>query len=232
MDSEIALAEGELAGARSAEVRARSELARWIGGRAAARQLPDALPWIEAPKQLPAELLALHPSLQAAEAERQLARRQVDVARQERGRDVTWSVMLGIRPKYGEMISGQVSIPLQTNRRNRQDRLIAAAELRADAAGEKLEDARRDLVRRFQVAQANYEGASAELGRIDREAIPALESAFKTAEARFEASGGSFDQPFQVVRPYVEATIKSVETRAKRDRAVAEMLYVVGETGR
>lgn len=232
MDSEIALAQGELAEARSAEDRARSELARWIGAAAASRPLPDTLPLIDAPKQLPASLLSLHPSLQAAEAEQQVARRQVDVARQERARDVTWSVMLGIRPKYGEMISGQVSIPLQTNRRNRQDRLISAAQLRADAAGQRLEDARRDLIQRFEVARADYEGASAELARIDRDAIPALESAFNAAEARFEAGGGTFDQPFQIVRPYVEATIKSVETRAKRDRAVANMIYVVGETER
>jgi outer membrane protein TolC len=139
--------------------------------------------------------------------------------------------MLGIRPKYGEMIGGQVSIPLEINRRNKQDRLIAEAQLRADAAALRAEDTRRDLIQQYEAARADYEGADAELARIDREAVPALESAFKTAEARYETGGGTAEESFQIVQSYIETTMRSVETRAKRDRAVANMFYVVGGTG-
>lgn len=231
-DAEIGLQEGELAQTRGAEVRARAELARWIGA-TTSRSLPDSLPLIEAPKSLPADTFrtGTHPAVQVVEAEQQVALRQVDVARQERGRDISWSVMLGIRPKYGEMVSGQVSIPLQINRRGRQDRLISAAEARADAARLRVEDARRELTQQYEVARADYEGADAELTHINREAVPALESAFKVAEARYAGGDGTLEQPFAIVRRYVETTIKSVEIRAKRDRAVAEMLYVIGETG-
>lgn len=231
-DAEIGLQEGELAQTRGAEVRARAELARWIGA-TASRSLPDSLPLIEAPKSLPADTFrtGAHPAVQVAEAEQQVALRQVDVARQERGRDISWSVMLGIRPKYGEMVSGQVSIPLQINRRGRQDRLIGAAEARAAAARLRVEDTRRELTQQYEVARADYEGADAELAHINREAVPALESAFKVAEARYAGGDGTLEQPFAIVRRYVESTIKSVEIRAKRDRAVAKMLYVIGETG-
>jgi outer membrane protein TolC len=232
MDAEIALGEAQLADARRAEARARGELERWIG-KAASRPLPASLPLIEAPKAVPASIFRFgsHPHVLVAEAEQQVATRRVDVARQERKPDISWSVMVGFRPKYGELVSGQVSIPLQLNRRQRQDRLVAEAQARADAAGLRAEDEKRELERQYRVALADYEGAEAELARIDRDAIPALEAAFKASEARYGSGAGTLEEPFLIVRRYVETTIKSVETRAKRDRAVAEMLYVLGESG-
>lgn len=230
--ADVSIAEAELAEARTAEAQARAELARWIGS-AAQRPLPETLPLIDAPSRVPADLLriAAHPAIEAAAAEEDAARRQVDVARTDRNSDISWSVMLGVRPKYGEMISGQVSIPLQINRRGRQDRLVAEAQAKANAARLRTEDRRRELQREYQVALATYKGADAELERINRQAIPALQAAFEAAEARYSAGGGTLDQAFEIVRRYVEMNIRSVDIKADRDRAAAQMLYVLGETG-
>jgi outer membrane protein TolC len=232
-DAEIGLQESLLADARRAEARARAELSRWIGP-AADRPLPSSLPTIELPPNLDQELAALaaHPQLQVAAAEQQVAERQIEVAQQERNRDLSWSVMLGIRPKYGEMVSASVSFPLQLNRRNRQDRVIAEAQERAGAARLRLEDARRELERDYRAAVADYRGGEAQLARIEREAVPAIESAFAAAEARYAAGAGTLDKPFAIIRRYVELTMESVEARARRARAAAEILYVVGEAGR
>jgi outer membrane protein TolC len=232
MESEIALVKGDLAQVKSDEDRARAELGRWVGADAASRPLPDALPLIEAPEAVPANMLRLdtHPTIEVAEAERQAASRAAEAARQETKPDISWSVMAGFRPKFGNMISGTVSIPLQLNRGNKQDRLIAEARLRADAAALRAEDTRRDLMQRYRAARAQFEGANAELTQIDREAVPALESAFNAAEARYESGGGTSEEPFQIVQRYIETTIKSVDTRAKRDRAAAEIIYILGET--
>jgi outer membrane protein TolC len=233
MDSEIALAEGDAAEARGREDRARAELGRWIGAAAAARSLPDSLPLIEAPKAVPAALVEVgtHPSFEIAQAQREAASRAVEVARQDRKPDITWSVMFEARPKFGNMVTGQVSIPLEVNQRNRQNRKIAEAQLRADAAALRAEDTRRDLIQQYATARADFEGADAELVRIDREAVPALESAFNTAEARFETGGGTAEESFQIVQRYLETAVKSVETRGRRDRAIADMLYIAGESG-
>ena len=228
-DAEVGLAESQLADAKRAEARARARLARWIGAAAAARPLPDSLPDIEPPMEHDAHVVGVHPKLLVAQAEEQAALRQVDVARQERKPDFSWQVSLGLRPEFGHMLSAQVSIPLQINRRNRQDRLIAEASARADAARFRAEDTRRELESQYATAIADYEGADAELARINRDAIPALEGAFKAAEARYAGGGGSLDQPFAIVRRYVEVTMQSVETKAKRARAAAELIHVAGE---
>ena len=229
-EAEIGLAGARLAEAKRGEARARAELARWIGP-AASLPVPDSIPDIEPPAAVGTPL-AVHPELLVAQAEQEAARRGIEVARQERKPDFNWQVSLGLRPEFGHMLSAQVSIPLQLNRRNRQDRLIAEAQARADAAGLRLEDRRRDLQRQYAVAAADYQGAEAELARIDREAIPSLEGAFKAAEARYSAGGGTLEQPLAIVRRYLEVTLQSIETRAKRARAAAEMIYLIGEGGR
>ena len=230
-DAEIGLEESQLADAKRAEVRARAQLARWIGTAAASRPLPDSLPDIELPKAHPAHAVGVHPELLVARAEEQAALRQVDVARRERKPDYSWSVSVGLRPSYGQMVSAGVSIPLQLNRRGKQDRLIAEASARADAARLRAEDKRRELERDYATALADYEGAGAELERINKEAIPSLEAAFSAAQARYAGGGGTLDQPFAIVRRYVEITIQSVETMAKRGRAAAQLIHVAGEDG-
>lgn len=227
-EAEIALAQALLADSRRAEARARAQLGRWIGS-AASLPLPDTIPVIEPPVAVPGRQIEVHPELLLAQAEQETARRRIEVAREDRKRDFSWQVSLGLRPKYGQMVSAQISIPLQRNRRNRQDRLVAEAQGRADAASLRLEDTRRDLEARYAVAVADYQGAEAEIARIDGGAIPSLQGAFKTSEARYAGGSGTLAQPLAIVRRYVEVTIQSIETRAKRARAAAEMIYLRGE---
>jgi outer membrane protein TolC len=231
--AEVGLAQARLAEARRAEARARAELARWIGS-AAERPLPESLPIIELPASPGDEppAVAAHPQIQVALADQEVATRGIEVARETRKPDLSWSVTLGIRPEYGEMVSASVSLPLQTNRRNRQDRLVDAAQARAGAARLRIEDARRELLSSYRAALANYEGAAAEIEGIEAQVIPSLEAAFSAAEARYAGGGGTLDRPFDIVRRYVEVTMQLVEARARQARAAAEILYVVGEDGR
>lgn len=226
-DAEIALEQAQLEDAKRVEARARAQLARWIGP-AANRPLPDAVPNIDVPLAMMPPV-SHHPEVQVALAQETVAQRQIAVAREDRKPDISWSVMAGFRPEFGNMISGSVSLPLQINRRNRQDRLVAEAQARADAARLRAVDTMRELQSHYEVAVADYRGAEAELERIDRDADPALESAFKAAEARYAAGGGTLDEPFDIVRRYIETGIKSVEAEARRARAAAEILHVQGE---
>lgn len=228
-DAEVAIEQSQLADSDRAERHARSKLARWIGA-AAYRPLPDAIPDVEVPLDMMPPI-ETHPEVQVALAQQQVAERQVEVAQQARKWDPSWSASLGFRPRYGEMASLTVSIPLEINQRNNQDRLVAEARLKADAAALRAEDMRRELTEEYRSAIADYNGANAELERLNKDAIPALEGAFKAAEARYEGGGGgTLEQPFAIVRRYVEVHIQSVEAQARRARAAAEILHAHGET--
>lgn len=224
--AEIALAESQLADALGAEARARAELGRWIGA-AAERPLPDRLPRLSPPPGTPPDFTT-HPEVLAVNAQEQAQRRQVGVALAERRPDISWSVMLGIRPTYGEMVSAQVSIPLQINRRGLQDRRIAEAEARADAARLRSEDRRRELGGQYRSALARYRSAEAQIAVIRDRAIPSLEGSFKAAEARYAGGQGTLELPLNLVRRYVEANVEQVEQEGAKARAAAELIYLAG----
>ena len=225
--AEVALAEVQLAESRGAEAHARGELARWIGP-AAQRPLPDAVPNLALPAAMRGQMLD-HPHLRVALAQETAAQRQVEVARADRKPDISWSVNYGFRPSFGDFVGAQVSIPLQINQGHLQDRRIAEAQARVDAAALRAEDTRRDLEEQYQTALADYQGANAQIDVLTKTAIPSLEAAFKTAEARYAGTQGSLELPLNVVRRYVETSISLVEQEGKRARAAAEIIYLTGE---
>ena len=107
---------------------ARIALARWVGDRAdaplAGRPAIDSLA-IDA-KALDSELLH-HPELAMLTRQEDLAAAEVRVAQANREPD--WSVALMYQQRgsaYSNMISLNVSVPLQWDQANRQDREVAA----------------------------------------------------------------------------------------------------------
>lgn len=227
--AEVALAEAQLADARGAEERARALLARWIGP-AARRPVPDRIPDLALPSGIDERAVEAHPRVRVAEAQEQAARRQVDAARVARRPSPTWAVMYGWRPDYGDTVSAQVTIPLQVNRGRLQNRRIAEAGARADAARLRAEDARRELGGDYAAAAAEYRNAGAQLAILREQAIPSLEASFEAAETRYASGQGSLELPLNIVRRYVEANIASVEQQGRRARAAAEIIYLTGET--
>ena len=225
--AEVALAQTQLAEAKGDEARARAQLARWIGP-AAQRPLPDAVPNLALPPSMPMDRMEGHPHIRVAEAQEQAAERQVDVARTRRRPDITWSLMYSWRPDFGDYVSAQVSIPLQVNRRNLQDRKIAEAQARTDAARLRVEDMRRDLAGQYGAALADYQGADAQIDSLLKGAIPSLEASFKAAEARYSGGQGTLELPLNIVRRYVETNVQLVEQEGKRARAAAEIIYLMG----
>lgn len=227
--AEIALAESERAGARGQAARARAELSRWIGP-AALRPLPNEIPALQVPATATSRslLVSEHPHVLLAEAQQQAAQRQIDVARSERKPSLTWSVTYGFRPEFGDLVTAQVSIPLQINRRGLQNRRTAEASARADAARLRVDDARRELCGAHAAALADYEGAEAQLSIINDQALPAFEASFESAEARYAAGQGTLELPFNVVQQYVRTHLQSLDQQARRARAAAELIYLSG----
>ncbi len=230
--AEIALSQAQLATARGAEGRSRGELARWIGV-AAQRPLPDAVPVLTPPAEIHGpHTPTLHPHVLASQAKELAAQRQIDVSRSERRSNLSWSVMLGLRPEFGHMLSAQVSVPLQTNRSELQNRRIAAAESRSEAARLRTLDVGRELEASYATALAEYQSAAAAVAELQDKAIPALEASFKAAEARYAGGQGTLELPLDIVRRYVEANIELVEQQSARAQAAAELIYLVGGTPR
>lgn len=232
MQAEISLAEVQRAEARGQEVRARAELARWIGA-AAQRPLPARIPAIALPAGVDAGFdAASQPQARLADAQETAAHLRTEIARRERRPNLTWSLNYGYRPDYGNLVTAQVSIPLQLNRSHLQDRRIAEASAREDAARLRAQDTRRDLDGQYNSAIADYQSADAQLSILTSKSVPSLEASFDAAEARYGAGEGTLELPLSLVRRYVETTIQTLEEQAKRARAAAEINYLTQDVAK
>ncbi len=124
---------------------AKTTLARWVG-------VTDTISLGAAPDITQSSLdtqhlyhqINEHPDIAVMMAEEAVAMAEAEAARQEKHADWTWSVMYGERSSgFSDMISIGVSVPLQWNQENRQDRVVAAKLAKA----EQVRAAREEMIR-------------------------------------------------------------------------------------
>ncbi|MDO8769203.1 MAG: TolC family protein [Burkholderiaceae bacterium] len=126
--SAVARLDDRIVEARTRVANARSILARWVGTVANA-PLGDApsLARTHYTDEAPAHQLERHPDLGVLSSRQALAQAEADNARQDKGADWSASLMFSQRgPDYANMVSVGVSIPLQWDQKNRQDRELSA----------------------------------------------------------------------------------------------------------
>ncbi len=175
----------------SALAEARQGLQRWVGDAAAVPT--GALPAITA---LPPDLLrraaADDPLLFHAAAREAAARAQVAVADEERRSD--WSLDLRFAqsgPRFDNMVTIGLSLPLRWDAANRQDRELAArqAELvQVEAETEELRRERGAEVARWQV---RWRAGLARLAGFDEALLPLAASRTQAALAAYRAGGAT-----------------------------------------
>lgn len=113
---------------------AKTTLARWVGDIANLYLgAPPNISESSLDTQHFSHQINAHPDIAVMRAEEAVAMAEADVARQEKRADWTWSVMYSERGSdFSDMISIGVSVPLQWNQENRQNRIVAAKLAQAD----------------------------------------------------------------------------------------------------
>ncbi len=113
---------------------AKTTLARWVGDttNVILENAPD-ITQSAFDRQHLHHLIKEHPDIALMMAEEDVAMAQAKAARQEKHVDWTWSLMYSERgSNFSDMISLGVSVPLQWNQENRQDRVVAASLAKAE----------------------------------------------------------------------------------------------------
>ena len=88
-----------------------------------------------------------HPDIAVMRAEEAVAMAEAKAASQEKQADWTWSVMYGERSSgFSDMVSIGVSVPLQWNQENRQDRVVAAKLAQANQVRAEREEMTREHI--------------------------------------------------------------------------------------
>jgi outer membrane protein TolC len=209
--SAVAQVEDRLQQAEAAVANATADLTRWVGD--LARQPLAGSPAIT---RLQLEDHALegalesHPELAVMAAKEAVARAQAEMARQDKRPDWNVELMYSQRgPAYSNMVSLGVSVPLQWNQKNLQDREVAARLAMVEQMGAEREEMRRTHLAEVRRWQQSWRSNLQRLALYDASLTPLAAERTRAALAAYRGGTG----PLGAV---LEARRIEIDTRMER----------------
>ncbi|MEY2953744.1 MAG: hypothetical protein RLZZ401_1831 [Pseudomonadota bacterium] len=186
IEDRIAMAERQVATAST-------QLARWVGE--AAAQSLSGLPSMDAVHLQEAGLeaqLMHHPQIALMAKQEEVAQADADIARANKTADWSTELMFSQRGSaYANMISINVSVPLQWDPKNRQDRELAAKLATAEQLRAEREDALRAHAAEVRALLQEWKGNRARLKRYDESTVPLSAERTQAAVAAYRGGGGA-----------------------------------------
>jgi outer membrane protein TolC len=216
---------------------ATTRLARWVGdaagqplGAPPALSLPDA-PAVEA-------RLSHHPDIALMARQEAVARAEADVAESNRSADWSLELMFNQRGSaYSNMVSVNVSVPLQWDRRNRQDRELAAKLALLDQARAQREETERVHAAEVRGWIEEWRGRRERLAHYDSALLPLAAQRTQAALAGYRGGSGLLGAVLEARRTEIDLRIERLRLEMEAAALWAQLEYLVppeprSETGK
>jgi outer membrane protein TolC len=208
---------------------ARVMLARWVGSAADAPLAGE-----PAIKSLMFETHALdqalegHPEIALLGRQVAVAESEVQLARANKKSD--WSVELAYQergPAFSNMISLGVSIPLQWDQKNRQDRELGAKLALVERAKALREDMLRAHTAEVRTMLNEWENGHERLARYERELIPLAQDRTQAALAAYRGGKADLNAVLAARRNEIEVRTQTVQLEMETGRLWAQLNFLV-----
>lgn len=222
LDDRIAQTERQAASATTG-------LARWIGS-AAAQPLAEAPAADTVALQL-AELedrLAHHPQIELLAQREAVAQAEAQVARSNRKPDWNVELMFSQRgPAYSNMLSLNLSVPLQWDRANRQDRELGARLALAQQLGAEREEATRAHVAEAAAMLQEWQAERARLARYDQTLVPLAGERTRAAITAYRSNTGPLSAVLEARRAELDIGIERLRLEGDAARLWAQLNFMI-----
>ncbi len=231
MDTEISMTNEKRIYAVRDERKARAALARWIGA-LASRPISSELPVMTNSKDIAtySNEIEKHPLLQNAHQSEKVAQLEVDSAQANLEHNWGWEVGYGKRfADRSDMLSFQVSIDLQLDRANRQDKRTAEKLVLVEKAQKITEDRRRELSADLEGALADAQAAQARENVHLTSLIPNAKAVLSVAQAGYAAGKNSLGDVWQARRNVIEIELDHWTILTDRQRAAVKIGYLLND---
>ncbi|MEO8344179.1 MAG: TolC family protein [Betaproteobacteria bacterium] len=208
---------------------ARTMLARWIG--AAAGDTLDAAPATEFVPLRTTELetqLAHHPAIAVLAKQEEVAKAEADIARASKQAD--WSLALTYSqrgPSYSNMVSVNVSFPLQWDQRNRQDRDVSAKLALADQARAQREELLRTHTAETEAMLQEWQSNRERFVRYDQTLIPLAAQRTQAALTAYRGGSGNLTAVLDARRNEIDTRIDRVKLESDTARLWAQLNFLI-----
>jgi outer membrane protein TolC len=207
---------------------ARTTLARWIGPRA---QFELAgLPDMNAIRLDPATLdtaLAHHPEIAVLNMQVAVAESEAKLADANRKSD--WSVELAYQqrgPAFSNMVSVGVSIPLQWDRKNRQDRELSSKLALVEQAKAERDEMLRQHVAETRILIEEWQNDRERGARFEREIVPLAKDKTVATIAAYRGGKTGLMDVLGARRGEIEARIQALQLQADTARLWAKLNFL------
>ncbi len=238
--ADIFAAHGALAAfddrASEAERRARNArimLARWIGD-------PAHMPLADKPAADAIRLdattldtqLAHHPEIAVLTKQEEIAAAEAKLAQANKKSD--WSVELAFQQRgsaYDNMISVGVSIPLQWDRKNRQDRELSSKLAMVEQAKAEREESLRMHVAQTRAMIHEWENGRERHARYERELIPLANQRTAAAVAAYRGGKAGLMEVLAARRNEIDVRIQALQLETDTARLWAQLNFLFPQDG-
>ena len=171
-----------------------------------------------------------HPLLQNAFQSEKVAQYEVDSAQANLERNWGWEVGYGKRfNDRSDMLSFQVSIDLQLDRANRQDRRTAEKLVLVEKARKQTEDRRRELSSELESAIADAEAAEARENEHITKLIPNAEAKLSIAQAAYQAGKQPLSYVWNARRDILDIELDHWNILTDKQRAAVKIGYFTND---
>jgi outer membrane protein TolC len=171
--------------------------------------------------------LAHHPEVQALLRQEDIATTEAKLAEANRKSD--WTVEVAYQQRgaaYSNMVSVGVSIPLQWDRKNRQDRELAAKLALADQARAEREEALRMHIAETRAMAAEWETNRERLERYVRELIPLAQKRAGATLAAYRGNKATLADVLSARRNELDVRLSALQLQADTAKLWAQLNFL------
>lgn len=207
-------------------------LARWVGTPDADRPLSGSPPWQTTPlkSEVSSEHLKQHPDLLVMSAEVDAV--ETDARLAQANKQADWSVEASYAqrgPAYSNMISIGVSIPLQWDQKNRQNRELAAKLAMVDEAKARYEDMLRNHEAEVRGWLNDWQTGKDRLARYRNELIPTARQRAEAALTSYRTGKGDLAGALSARRDEIDTRMQALTLEMETARSWAQLNFLVPE---
>ena len=224
----LAQLEQGLIGAQAERGNARLTLARFTGG-PPDQPLADAPPFQRSPAAIgPLDRL---PDLAALQAREAVARAEAEVARQELKPDWSAEIMFSQRgSQFSNMVSIGVSVPLQWDRPQRQQRELAARLARVNELEAEREEQTRARVLQVQRWRQDWQAGQARLAHLDAQREPLAKQRTEAALAAYRGGREGLGAVLQARRDALNLALERLALERDTAGLWAQLEYLIPDS--
>ena len=210
-------------------------LARWVGASAAERPASGSPPWQGTPLQgdISSEHLKRHPDLLAIGAEIDAAETEARLAQADKKADISVEASYAQRgPAFSSMLSIGVSIPLQWNQKNRQNRELGAKLALVDEARARYEDMLRKNEAEVRVLLNEWQTGKDRLVRYRDELIPTARQRSEATLTAYRTGKSDLAAGLSARRDEIEVRMQALILEMETARSWAQLHFLIPDHGR